>query len=69
MSEVECWVSLEDIAGHLDISKDTVRALIRKGTIPYHKVGKQYKFRLSEVDSWFESGKSANADKKDNSEV
>lgn len=63
MSEVERWISLEDIARHLDVSKDTIRAWIKKGTIPYHKVGRQYKFRVSEVDSWVESGQSAAADK------
>lgn len=63
MSEVERWVSLEDIAGHLDVSKDTIRSWIKKETIPYHKVGRQYKFRVSEVDAWVESGASADADK------
>ena len=63
MNEVERWVSLEDIAGHLDVSKDTIRSWIKKETIPYHKVGRQYKFRVSEVDAWVESGKSADADK------
>ena len=68
MDEVEHWVSLEDIAGHLDVSKDTIRAWIKKGTIPYHKVGRQYKFRVSEVDAWVESGDSANADKRTETE-
>lgn len=63
MSEVERWVSLEKIATHLDVSKDTIRAWIKKDTIPYHKVGRQYKFRVSEVDAWVESGESADADK------
>lgn len=63
MSEVERWISLEDIAAHLDVSKDTIRAWIKKGTIPYYKVGRQYKFRVSEVDAWVESGESADADK------
>lgn len=68
MSEIERWVGLEEIATHLDISKDTVRAWIKKETIPYHKVGRQYKFRISEVDAWVESGKSADADKKNETE-
>lgn len=63
MSDFERWVSLEDIATHLDICKDTIRAWIKKGTIPYHKIGRQYKFRVSEVDAWVESGRSADADK------
>lgn len=68
MNEIERWVSLEDIAAHLDISKDTIRAWIKKGTIPYHKVGRQYKFRVSEVDAWVESGESADADKQNETE-
>lgn len=68
MSEVERWVSLEDIAGHLDVSKDTIRSWIKKETIPYHKVGRQYKFRVSEVDAWVESGASADADKQSETE-
>ena len=63
MSQVERWVSLEDIAIHLDVSKDTIRAWIKKDTIPHHKIGRQYKFRVSEVDAWVESGESADADK------
>ena len=65
---VEHLVSLEDVAAHLDVSKDTIRAWIKKGTIPFHKVGRQYKFRMSEVDAWVDSGKSADADKKNETE-
>ena len=59
----ERWVSLEEISTHLGVSKDTIRLWIKKKTIPYHRIGRQYKFRLSEVDAWVESGKSADADK------
>ena len=61
--EVERWYSLEEIANHLGVSKDTIRSYIKKGTIPFYKVGRQYKFKLSEVDAWVESGQSADADK------
>ena len=64
MIDVERWLSLEEISKHVGCSKDTIRAWIKKDTIPFHKVGRQYKFRLSEVDSWIESGASADADKK-----
>ena len=62
--DVERWLSLEEISKHVGCSKDTIRAWIKKDSIPFHKVGRQYKFRLSEVDSWIESGASADADKK-----
>ena len=63
MTEMERWLSLEEIANHLGVSKETIRSWIRKETIPYHKVGRLYKFKASEVDQWVESGESANADK------
>lgn len=67
VNENEHFCGVEDVASHIGCSKDTIRAWIKKGTIPYHKIGRYYKFRLSEVNAWIESGKSANADK-DNQE-
>lgn len=63
MNDIERWYSLEEISNHLGVSKDTIRAWIRKETIPFYKVGRQYKFKVSEVDTWVESGQSAKADK------
>ena len=63
MDQTERWISLDEISKHVGCSKDTIRAWIKKETIPFHKVGRQYKFRLSEVNAWIESGKSADADK------
>ena len=57
--EPEKWSSLEEISEHLGVSKDTIRNWIKKGVIPNRRIGKQYKFRISEVDEWVESGKSA----------
>ena len=55
----EKWSSLEDIAEHLGVSKDTIRNWIKKGVIPHRRIGKQFKFRISVVDEWGDSGKSA----------
>ena len=55
MNETEKWSSLEEIAEHLDRSKDTIRNCIKKEAIPYDRVGKQYKFKITEVDEWVES--------------
>ena len=63
INDVERWLSLEEISKHVGCSKDTIRAWIKKDTIPYHKVGRMYKFKISEVDAWIESGQSADADK------
>jgi excisionase family DNA binding protein len=55
----ERWSSLEEVAEYLGVNKDTVRNWIKKQAIPAHKVGKLWKFKLSEVDAWVKSGKSA----------
>jgi excisionase family DNA binding protein len=68
IQDIERWLSLSEIAVHVGVSKDTIRAWIKKETIPHHKVGRLYKFRASEVDAWIESGASANADKNDKTE-
>ena len=56
-NEPEKWSSLEEIAEHLDVSKDTIRNWIKKGVIPHRRIGKQYKFKISEVDEWLRKGK------------
>lgn len=63
MEDLERWLNLEEIAKHIGCSKDTIRTWIKKDTIPYYKVGRQYKFKVSEIDHWIQSGKSADADK------
>lgn len=63
VTDTERLQSVEEIAAYLGVSKETVRAWVKKGSIPFLKVGRQYKFRLSEIDVWLDSGKSADADK------
>jgi excisionase family DNA binding protein len=55
----EKWANLEEVAKHLGVTKDTIRNWIKKSDIPAHKIGRQWKFKLSEVDEWVKSGKSA----------
>lgn len=54
---VEKWVNLDDIANHLSVSKDTIRAWIKANKISYYKAGKQYKFKISEIDDYVRNGK------------
>lgn len=55
----EKWVNLADVAEHLSVSQDTIRNWLKSGKIPTYKAGKQYKFRLSEIDKMLEDGKLA----------
>lgn len=56
----EKWISIDEAADFLGVKPGTVRGWIRKDKeIPAHKIGKQWKFKLSELDEWVTSGKSA----------
>lgn len=53
------WIGTEEAATYLGVTKDTVRNWIKKTDIPAHKIGKLWKFKRSELDTWIKSGKSA----------
>ena len=55
----ENWISITEAATHLGVKVDTIRAWIKKTDIPAHKIGKLWKFKISELDAWVKSGKSA----------
>lgn len=55
----EAWLSVEDIAEHLGVSKDTVYTWVAKKDMPAHKVGRLWKFQASEIDDWVRSGGAA----------
>lgn len=56
----ENWISLNEAAQYLGIKPVTLRTWIKKkNNIPAHKIGKQWKFKCSELDQWVKSGESA----------
>lgn len=52
----ERWLSVEEIADHLGVTKDSVYRWIEKRGLPAHKVGKLWKFKRDQVDAWVRSG-------------
>lgn len=58
---IDRWISIEEAAEYLGVKSSTVRDWIKKENgILAHKIGKMWKFKISELDCWVESGKSAN---------
>jgi excisionase family DNA binding protein len=59
VDQAEKWSSLEEIAEHLGVSKDTVYRWIANKQMPAHKIGKLWKFKISEVDGWVLKGEAS----------
>ena len=58
----EPWVSVDDVAKHLGVVKDSVYRWIERRGLPARRIGRLWKFKLSEVDEWVRSGGTDPAD-------
>ena len=52
----ERWTSVEDIARHLGVAKDSIYRWIERRSLPGHRIGRLWKFKISEVDEWVRRG-------------
>lgn len=56
----DSWIGINEAAEYLGVTKETIRNWIKKQNgIQAQKIGKLWKFKRSELDSWVKSGKSA----------
>ena len=64
--QVENWVTVKDVQAYLGVGRETILQWISKRNMPAYKVGRMWKFKLSEVDEWIRSsGASDDAQVKD----
>ena len=45
------WLSVDEIAAHLGVSKETIYTWIEKRDLPAHRVGRFWKFQKEDVDN------------------
>ncbi|AOU05320.1 methylation-associated defense system helix-turn-helix domain-containing protein MAD1 [Legionella pneumophila] len=54
------WLSVDEIGEYLGVKRDTVYKWINDKGMPAHKIGRLWKFKKEDVDSWVKQGE-ANA--------
>jgi len=52
----EPWISVDQIAGHLGVTRDSIYRWIDRKGLPAHRAGRLWKFQVSEVDAWVRMG-------------
>jgi excisionase family DNA binding protein len=55
------WLSVDEIGDYLGIKRDTVYKWISEKGMPAHKIGRLWKFKKDEVDTWVRDGKASDS--------
>ena len=58
-NEQERWIDVEEAAQYLGVNPNTVRSWVKNKDMPAQKIGRRWKFKVSEIDEWVKSGASA----------
>ena len=53
---METYLTIEELASHLKLAVKTIRRWVLNREIPFHKIKKAIRFRLSEIERWIENG-------------
>ncbi len=57
------WLSVDEMAEYLGVRRDTIYRWINDKRMPAHKIGRLWKFKKDEVDTWVRDGKAGEATK------
>lgn len=53
------WLSVDEIGDYIGIKRDTVYKWISDKGMPAHKIGRLWKFKKNDVDTWVREGKAS----------
>lgn len=62
------WLSVDEIATHLGVRRDTVYRWIDRYAMPAHRMSRLWKFKKDEVDAWVKAGGAADKSDKPDTE-
>jgi len=52
--DMKKWLTLEQIADYLQMSTSSIYKMAQAGKIPAYKIGRQWRFKIEEIDKWVE---------------
>ena len=50
------WLSVKEICSYMGVSSDTVYRCVETHEMPVHRMGRLFKFKISEIDAWVKAG-------------
>jgi excisionase family DNA binding protein len=53
---LETYLTVEGLAEYLKFAEQTIRQWVQNREVPYHKIRKGIRFRLSEIEKWIDTG-------------
>ncbi len=53
------WLSVDEIGDYLGVKRDTVYKWIADKSMPAHRIGRLWKFKKEQIDTWVEAGGAA----------
>ena len=68
MATEEGWVSIAEVATHLQVTKESIYRWVDAKGFPARRVGRLLRFRLSEVDEWVKNSGGSNSASRSSSE-
>jgi len=52
--EMTQFMTVREVADYLRVSEKTIYRLLRRGSIPATKVGRQWRFNKASIDGWLQ---------------
>ncbi|GHU00828.1 hypothetical protein FACS1894142_8870 [Spirochaetia bacterium] len=52
----ETYMTIEEVAAYLKLAAQTIRKYVFNKSIPYRKIQKSVRFRVSEIEKWVDRG-------------
>jgi excisionase family DNA binding protein len=62
------WLSVKEICSYMGVSSDTVYRWVETHEMPVHRMGRLFKFKISEIDAWVKAGGASRKQQKDDSQ-